>query len=393
MVGLGFLAQACLGSNTIVDGLDCVPTVPASLVISVGPGSITYLGPIDATSYGSLPADTANSLLKMGVNITPTPFTLMAPASAGQSQAYLIQASFQESDSDPVVLPYYNANNPTQSFAGPANSGTAQPTLRTQRVNLQVKAGQSANSGSQVTPTADLGFLGLYVITVTYGQTAVTPEDISVVPTAPFLSFKLPALRPGFGSGVQTFQANGNFTVPIGVSQVEVELWGGGSGSYSSLSGVASGGGAGGGYARKLVTGLVAGQVINVVAGAGGAAGTTTGNPAGAGGASSFGQYVSASGAATNFLSSVSQPGNGATPPGVGIGGDVNLTGSAGQAGFNTQGGMGGAAPMGGSQNSGTAGNGGIFPGGGASGAGTGPSGNTAYNGAAGAGGLVVVRW
>lgn len=393
MVGLGFLAQACLGTNTVIDGLACKPTVPGSLTISVAPGSMTTFGPIDSQAYGSLPADTADSLAKMGINTTATEFTLTAPTSAGQSQAYLVEASFQESDANAVVLPYYNANNPTQSFAGPSNSGVAQPTQRTQRVLLQLKAGQSANSGSQVPPAADPGCVGLYVITVASGQTAISPSNILVVPTAPFVGYKLPALRPGFGSGVQTFQASGTFTVPTGVSQVEVEVWGAGSGSFASLAGAASGGGAGGGYARKLVTSLVPGQSIPITVGAGGAGGTTTGASAGSGGASSFGQYVSASGGAVNSLASTSQPGTGATPPGVGIGGDVNLTGSAGQAGAGSQGGMGGGAPMGGCQNSGTAGNGGIFPGGGASGAGTGPSGSTAYNGAAGAGGLVVVRW
>ncbi len=305
----------------------------------------------------------------------------------------LLRLLFRNSDANSVVLPYYNANNPTQSFAGPSNSGVAQPTQRAQRVLLQLKAGQSANSGSQVPPAADPGCIGLYVITVASGQTAISPSNISVVPTAPFLGYKLPALRPGFGSGVQTFQASGTFTVPTGVSQVEVEVWGAGSGSFASLAGVASGGGAGGGYARKLVASLIPGQSIPVTVGAGGAGGSTTGASAGSGGASSFGQYVSASGGAVNSLASSSQPGTGATPPGMGIGGDVNLTGSAGQAGAGSQGGMGGGSPMGGSQNSGTAGNGGIFPGGGASGAGTGPSGNTAYSGAGGAGGLVVVRW
>ena len=67
--------------------------------------------------------------------------------------------------------------------------------------------------------------------------------------------------------------------------------------------------------------------------------------------------------------------------------------GSAGQAAVLSQGGMGGAAPMGGSQNSGTTGVGGTFPGGGAAGAGTGSNSNTPYNGAAGAPGLVVIRW
>jgi hypothetical protein len=57
------------------------------------------------------------------------------------------------------------------------------------------------------------------------------------------------------------------------------------------------------------------------------------------------------------------------------------------------QGGMGGAAPLGGTQNSGTTGNPGIFPGGGAAGAGTGANSNTAFDGAPGASGLVIVRW
>jgi hypothetical protein len=48
---------------------------------------------------------------------------------------------------------------------------------------------------------------------------------------------------------------------------------------------------------------------------------------------------------------------------------------------------------MGGSQNSGTWGVQGSFPGGGASGAGTGANSATPYNGAAGAPGLVVIKW
>jgi hypothetical protein len=393
MVAFGFLAQACLGTNTIIDGLACSATVPASMTVTVGPGSLTMLGSVDTLPYGSLPSDTTDSLLKMGINVSQTQFTLTAPTTVGQSQVYLIEASFLETDINPVVLPYYNANNPAQSFAGPSNSGTAQPTVRAQQVALQLKAGQSANTGSQAAPAADSGWRGLYTVTVAYGQTAITAANISTVPTAPFLQFKLPSLRPGFGSGVQSFQANGNFFVPLGVSQVEVEVWGAGSGSFASVAGTASGGGAGGGYAKRLVTGLTPGQSVPVTVGAGGAGGTTAGGTAAAGGASNFGPYVSASGGGINPLASTSQPGNGATPPGVGIGGDVNLTGSAGQAGNITQGGMGGNSPMGGSQNSGTAGNGGIFPGGGASGAGTGTSGSTPYNGAAGAGGLVVVRW
>ena len=175
--------------------------------------------------------------------------------------------------------------------------------------------------------------------------------------------------------------------------QVEVEVWGGGSGSFASVAGLPSGGGSGGGYARKLVTGLVPGQTIPVVVGAGGAGGTTAGGAPGAGQVSSFGQFVSATGGSLNYLATVTAPGNGATPPGIGVGGDVNFIGSAGQAGLLNQGGLGGGAPMGGMQNTGATGNTGSFPGGGAGGAGTGPNGNTGFNGGSGGAGLVVVRW
>ena len=54
-------------------------------------------------------------------------------------------------------------------------------------------------------------------------------------------------------------------------------------------------------------------------------------------------------------------------------------------------GGLGGGAPMGGFVASGTLGLPGTFPGGGASGAGN--PGGVAYNGAAGASGLAIIRW
>ena len=392
MIGLGFLAQAILGSNTVVDGLSCQPTSPASMKVVIGAGSMTQLGPVDLLAYGSIAADQTGQIVKMGINSDATSFTLSAPISVGQSINYLVEATFQEVDSNPLVLPYYNAANPVQSFSGPGNSGAAQNTVRTQRVSLQLKPGAPGNTGSQITPSADNGWIGLYQISIAYGQTLITAGNISVIPTAPFLTWKLPSLRPGFGSGIQTFTSNGTFSVPAGATQVEVEVWGAGSGSYASVPGLSSGGGSGGGYARKLVAGLTPGQAVAVTVGVGGIAGTTGGVAPTPGGASSFGQFVSATGGSLNYLASVLAPENGATPAGIGVGGDVNFSGSAGQAAILTQGGMGGAAPIGGAQNSGTTGNNGSFPGGGAAGAGTSGTG-TAFNGAAGGGGLVVVRW
>lgn len=393
MVALGYLAQAVLGTSTIVDGLACSPTSPASLTVSVGPGSITQFTVVDTLAYGSLPADSTDPLVKMGINLAPTSFTATAPATSGQAINYLIQAALQESDANPVVLPYYNAANPAQPYSGPNNSGVAQNTTRIQRVQLQIKAGAAANAGSQSTPPVDNGWVGLYVITVAYGQTTIGVGNMAPLPAAPFLGWKLPALRPGFASAVQTFTSSGTFVVPAGVSQLEVEVWGGGSGSFASYGSIPSGGGSGGGYARKRVTGLVAGQLITVTVGGGGTAGNTSGAAPSAGGSSSFGPYVSATGGSLNPQASITNPQNGATPSGVGVGGDVNIAGSVGQAGVVNQGGLGGGAPMGGSQNSGTWGLMGNFPGGGGSGAGTGANSATPYNGAQGAPGLVVVRW
>ena len=393
MMAIGYLARAVLGEGPIVDGLPCVPTIPASLTVTVGPGSITQLAVVDPLAYGSLAPDATNPLVKMGINSTATNFTMSAPTTSGHSRNYLIQAALQEADAIPIVLPYFNAANPDQPYSGPTNSGLPQNTVRTQRVQLQLKAGVPAIAGSQLTPPVDNGWVGLYVVTVSYGQTAINAPHIALFGTAPFLNWKLPQLRPGFGSGTRSFTTSDVFIVPAGVSQVEVEIWGGGAGSYASVSGGPSGGASAGGYARKRVTGLVPGQSVTVTVGAGGQAGQVGGTNPGGGGTSSFGSYVSATGGSLNYLANASAPQHGGTPAGTGVGGDVNLTGSAGQGGLHNQGGMGGAAPMGGAQNSGTTGGPGVFPGGGAAGAGTGADSLTPYNGAAGAAGLVVVRW
>jgi hypothetical protein len=393
MIALGFLMRAAFGTSYVADGLSCTPTVPASMSVEIGQGSLMQLSVVDTAPYGSLSADTSDPLVKMGMNLTARIFDLQAPTSAGMSVTYLIEACFQETDQDLIVLPYYNASNPSQPFSGPTNSGSPQATLRTQSVQLQLKNGVPSSTGTQLSPVTDPGWVGLYNITISFGQTAITPSNISVLPTAPFIGWKLPVLTPGFGSGVQSFSANGTFFVPAGISQLEVEVWGGGSGSFASVAGAPSGGGSGGGYARKRITAVTPGQAINVTLGVGGNGGATSGTPASAGGTTSFGQYVSATGGSLNYLSSPSSPQLGATPPGNGVNGDINLIGSAGQSSLLYQGGLGGAAPMGGSQNSGTTGVTGTSPGGGASGAGTGANSQTPYNGAAGGPGLVLVRW
>lgn len=188
LIGLGKLAAAVLGTTTLVNGLACTPTAPASMQVQVAAGEIYSLQNLDNTAYSSLAADTTHSLLKQGLLMDAVNLTCPAPATSGQSVNYLVQAAYRDLDAEPVVLPYYNASNPTQAYSGPAGSGTAQNTVRKGICTVSVKAGIAATTGSQQTPAPDVGYVGLYSVTVAYGQTSITAGNIAAVSGAPILS-------------------------------------------------------------------------------------------------------------------------------------------------------------------------------------------------------------
>ncbi|HTQ70640.1 MAG TPA: hypothetical protein VMH92_04000 [Acidocella sp.] len=190
MTAIGYALQAAIGTGTYVDGLAGTQTTVPSLTINIGPGSIISLEEVDANAYGSLGTNTA-PLVKMGINLAATQFTLTAPGTSGQSINYLVEAEFLEQDGTPIVLPYVNPSSPSTPYAGPGNAGTAQNTQRAQTVSLQIKAGAAATTGTQTTPATDSGWVPLYVITVNYGQTAITTAQITTAPGAPFITSKV----------------------------------------------------------------------------------------------------------------------------------------------------------------------------------------------------------
>jgi hypothetical protein len=393
MVGIAALTSAVLGATTVVDGLTCTPSSPGSLTVNVAPGSITLLTQLDATAYGSLAADAIDQIVKTGINLETTSFTLAAPTASGQSVNYLIEAAFSETDTDPVVLPYVNAANPAQPYSGPNNSGTAQNTRRIQRVQLQLKPGAAAVAGTQTTPAVDSGWVGLYVITVNYGQSVITAADIVVAAGAPFLTYKLPSLRPGYAT-MQVFNTSGTFVVPNGVTSVHVTAIGGGgaAGYHSSMPG--AGGGAGG-RASGIVGGLVAGQAIAVTVGAGGPAPAAPAN-GNAGGSSSFGTYLSATGGGGGQGGTTVQFAMAGGTGGAGVGGQVNIGGSMGSDSIVVacRGGDGGGPGNGRAASGPLSGLSATGYGGGGGGGGTTTTGTLAgYPGGAGAAGLVIVEY
>lgn len=76
----------------------------------------------------------------------------------------------------------------------------------------------------------------------------------------------------------QTFNNNGTYTVPAGVTNVRVQVWGagGGGGSRSDSNGAAGGGG-GGAYSFSELA-VTPGQTLNIVVGSGGSAGNAGGD-------------------------------------------------------------------------------------------------------------------
>jgi len=333
MVALGALISATLGTSTVIDGLAVTPTAPASMVVTVGPGSITQYTAVDTSGYGSLPADTTDPLMKMGVNLTPNAFTLAAPTASGTAVNYLIQVAFGEADVNPVVLPYYNAANPSVPYLGPNNTGAAQNTLREQRAQLQLKAGAAAIAGTQATPPVDAGWTGLAVITVIYSQTQITASSIAALPGAGSLPYRLPALRPGF-STIQAFGASGTFYVPAGVTQARVTVVGGGGAGGTNATQPGGGGGAGA-QAVLYLSGLTPGQAIAVTVGTGGVPSAGPGN-GGNGGTTSFGAFVSATGGGGGQGGAVSTSAGGFG--GTAAGGALNFGGSWGTDGISVAG-------------------------------------------------------
>jgi hypothetical protein len=297
MLALGMAMQAVIGTSRLVDGLSCTPTSPPSLTVNISPGSIYDYQVVDQAAYGILSADTDNFVVKQGISLSPLTFNCPAPATTGYSQNYLVQVALLEEDGGSTVLPFYNANNPSQPFNGPNNSGTSSNTVRQDLCAVTLKAGAAATTGTQTTPAPDTGYTGLWVITVANGQTAIDSSHIAEAADAPFIVEKLndkisaatADQRYASLSGYQRFTSSGTFTTPANsnvhtVFRFRLQAGGASGGSVSGSPYAAASGGSSGGWLDLVISGLSPGTNIPIVIGAGGAApaaGNNSGNTGG----------------------------------------------------------------------------------------------------------------
>lgn len=184
MISIGKLAGALFGTAGVTNGLTVGPSSPLALTVDVAPGEIYQNENVDNTAYSSLPADTTDAIVKQGIMFAKQTLACAAPGTAGFSINYLIQATYQDSDTGAVALPYYNASNPSQAYSGPNNSGVAQNTKRAGIVVLSAKAGTAAATGTQTTPAPDTGYIALASVTVANGQSTIVAGNITAIAPA-----------------------------------------------------------------------------------------------------------------------------------------------------------------------------------------------------------------
>lgn len=253
LTAIGLFAQDLLGAGTMLSGLGCTQTVTPSLAVLIAPGRIYSLQNLDNSAYSSLAADATHQIIKQGILLNAATLACPAPTTVGYSVSYLVEAGYSDVDTGAVALPYYNTSNPLQAYSGPNNSGTAQPTTRAGQIILQAKVGVAAATGSQAVPAPDAGFVGVWVVTVAYGQTTVTSANIAQLASAPFIT-ALPALISSIQAAATTANYSGlTGTPPAAIANASVTIspagtLGGGGGGTVTLAGL--------GYAAPTLAGL-----------------------------------------------------------------------------------------------------------------------------------------
>jgi len=166
------------GNTTYVNALNCIPSTPPALTVDLGAGQIYSLQQTDPTDYGSLSAD-LRLIMQQGILADAITVGTPAPITIGDSVKYLIEVAFQQLD----------GNQQNRTFL--AAPSQLVDTQRQGLVSVITKAGVPAPTGTEVTPTPDAGYTGIWVITVAYGQTTVVSGDIVRYPGAPFILEKL----------------------------------------------------------------------------------------------------------------------------------------------------------------------------------------------------------
>lgn len=178
--------EASANSFGYVSGLSI--TTPGSNTIRVSPGSFYSKDMVNSslTTY----------IYKQALLLGTQDFSVPPPTVVGSSINYLLQIQNSTLDSSSMAtsaLPYLDSTN------------TFLPSvLLNGELKFSLKAGSSALTGSQVTPTPDSGWTPLYTITSTYGLSVPTITYAANSPSAKRISNVVKYDYPQTGSATKT---------------------------------------------------------------------------------------------------------------------------------------------------------------------------------------------
>jgi len=269
--GLGRFAEMLVGSQTVMaSGLVCLPS-DSDMTVTIGRGTLMAPDALDATRIGGVSAG-----LDADTTITQTLFyndvaqSVRIPFAGADITVYAVCSA---QDDMPDILPFYNAEKPDQTMAGPDNRGKALPTRRTGRIRFVAALNTPSASGALVVP--------LYVLSVPVG--ASTLSDIVPQKSDVFLPGLPEFATMSFAQQISQPQAlcltNQILTIPVWANHVELRVIGGGGGGASSTAPTpeagsfsGAGGGAGGDCWGVYVVEPSRNAHLSVTVGSGGAA-------------------------------------------------------------------------------------------------------------------------
>gem|GEM_PF-4100484 len=184
----GNLAQSLFGpSDTILTRFSAAAKSIPNMTFDLASGSILEWAPVDADPYGAAAAD-ASYCYQLGFAEAQEIVLTTAQLSSGQSQWVLIRARFKQVDAvrpgDPTsgVQPFYNSADPRNPLQGINNNGGILPSVRKGSVEISTVYGTPATTGAQVAPSPGGGFVPLYLVLLTFGQTTITNGQILEAP-------------------------------------------------------------------------------------------------------------------------------------------------------------------------------------------------------------------
>lgn len=237
----------------------------------------------------------------------------------------------------------------------------------------------ATNSGGDLTLAVDHGTGSNKIVKLdSSGRLpAVDGSQLTNMPAVPFSTATL-------------FTSNGSFSVPLGVTKIYCQVWGGGGGGSGGQeiildTGAGGNGGGAGGYAAEMMS-VSSGVMVTVTVGSGGSGGVASQGSGNAGGTSTACGLTATGGA-------------GATGSSTGLGGThtsvLGIDGGSGGAAQGKNGATGGSSPQGGQGGSGSvngalAGRNGGLPGGGGGGGAGGSSGGSSKGGNGAAGRVII---